>query len=698
MGKHVFKITHPAKDTPSTALPDGAITGNGDVTATLAGGPDRVRIYIGKADFWKADGRVYTENRGGIAPLGLIELLLPQMAYADYLAEQDIDECRISLCLTAGKLSVSLKITVCATDNTILLELDRPIMSSASVSLLPLEGSDAVTEVGSDGDVSCAVRGFDSPQLRFPSYGICALRRISRARAAGREKSLWAVCVSTSHDTAAWKAQTTEKISAMTEDDAVRLLSDHAAWWRDFWSKSAVNLPDSDLELYWYAGIYAVACTARNKKFPPGLWGAYCTSDGMGWFGDYHLNYNYQAPFYALSAANHPELIECYSSPINDYLPLAKRWSEEFLGIKGSLFPVGLGPLGLETDLRPDTKEHGHLFHGQKSNGAYAAVIPMMHWYSTRDKDFARREYYDFLLSVAEFWENYLVFEDGEYQIYNDALNEVCWYASPDAMPEGHDDKNPIISRGLVKMLMKLMIDISSELGENEDRIPKWQHILDHTPDADAFELDGVQMLRSKDGCEALNELTIEYAYLSGRVGKYTSPWLFGVTKNTHRRLSIWDSHNRFCSYYPMAARLEYDPAELISHIREVIEKRSLPSGMFRYGGGGLENSAAIPATVCEMLLQSYEDIIRLFPCWDVSRDASFKGLRAFGAFVVDGSVIGGEISAVIRSEKGRVLRVEKPGDGYCVVRGDETIPLTEQITVIETKAGETLTLRRAGK
>ena len=213
MGKHIFRMTHPAKETPSTALPDGAVTGNGDVTAMLAGGPDRVRIYIGKADFWKADGRVYVENRGGIAPLGLIELLLPQMAYADYLAEQDIDECRISLCLTAGKLSVSLKITVCATDNTILLELGRPIMSSASVSLLPLEGSDAVTEVGSDGDVCYTVHGFDSPQLRFPSYGICALRRIFRSRAAGREKSLWAVCVSTSHDTAAWKAQTTENTS-----------------------------------------------------------------------------------------------------------------------------------------------------------------------------------------------------------------------------------------------------------------------------------------------------------------------------------------------------------------------------------------------------------------------------------------------------------------------------------------------------
>ena len=48
MSKHVFTISSPAQKTPSTALPDGAITGNGDVTAVLAGTADRIRLYIGK--------------------------------------------------------------------------------------------------------------------------------------------------------------------------------------------------------------------------------------------------------------------------------------------------------------------------------------------------------------------------------------------------------------------------------------------------------------------------------------------------------------------------------------------------------------------------------------------------------------------------------------------------------------------------
>jgi len=694
MKKHIFEISHPAAGTPSKALPDGAFAGNGDLTAVLAGSADRVRIHIGKADFWKADGRVYAEHRGGIAPLGLAEILLPQLAYAEYQVEQNLDKACITLQLTEGKLSANLKITVCAEENTILLALDRtyPVVS-ASISLLPLEGSEAVTETGSAGNVRYAIRGFDTPECRFPSYGICALKQISRTVVEGREQILWVIHVCTNHDSAAYRAQAIEKAAALDETACRRMLADHEAWWKGFWAKSSVELPDDKLELYWYAGLYAVACCMRNKKFPPGLWGAYATSDGMGWFGDYHLNYNYQAPFYALTSSNHTELLECYMAPLIDFLPLARQYAREYLGIEGAWFPVGIGPLGLETDYRPDTKEHGHLFLGQKSNGAYAAVIPMMHWYGTRDTEFAKREYYGFLLAVAEFWENYLVFEDGKYQIYNDALNEVGWYAGPEHMPEGHDDKNPVVSRGLVRMLMKLMIDLAGTLGLDTERIPKWQHILDHLPTADTFESCGEQILRGIDGSEEIRELALEYIYPAGQVGRYISPDLYEAAKNTHKRLGIWDSHNRFCSYYPEAARLGYPAEEITAHIHEVIEKRSLPNGMFRYDGGGLENSAAVPVTVNEMLLQSYENIIRLFPVW--KKDAHFHGLRANGAFLIDASQEDGRIHAEILSEQGMPLTLESPGNGYVMIMGDGSrIPVSESCITVDTCKGERIMLQ----
>ena len=149
MKRHRLTILRPAKETPSQVLPDGAITGNGDVTAMLAGGADRIHLYIGKSDFWKADGGASMEQWGGISPLGLVEILLPHLAYADYRAVQDLDEAYIGLELTLGKLTADLRITVCAESNTILLQLDLPHPAvSASASLIPLEGAEAIVQSG----------------------------------------------------------------------------------------------------------------------------------------------------------------------------------------------------------------------------------------------------------------------------------------------------------------------------------------------------------------------------------------------------------------------------------------------------------------------------------------------------------------------------------------------------------------------
>lgn len=698
MTQHRFIIRHPVKETPRTALPDGAVTGNGDVTVTLGGTPDRVRLYIGKADFWKADGRVYVEERGGISPLCTAEILLPHMAYADYEATQDLDHARIDLALTAGKTSANLQVTVCAEENTILVELDRTYPAvSASISLTPRRGCESVTEQGTDGEATYAIRGFDTPECRFPTFGICAMKPIYRRAANGRERILWAITVRTNHDTAAYKRQAIEYNRMLDEGACQKLMAAHDAWWSGFWSKSGVELPDKALENYWYAGLYVMACTSRNKKFPPGLWGAYATSDGMGWFGDYHMNYNYQGPFYALTSCNHPELLECYSAPLNDFTPIAKQYAKEYLGVRGVYFPVGIGPLGMETDYRPDTKEHGHLFLGQKSNAAYGAVVHMLHWMGTRDKAFAKREYYEYLLEVATFWEDYLVFEDGVYQNYNDCLHEVGWFMGPHYMPEGHTDQNPLLSACLIRMVLKMVIDLSGELGENLDRVGKWQHILDHLPPIETFEQEGVSYLRCKEGANYLDELIMECVYPMGQIGARLTPELYEAARNSHRKLAVWDSHNRFCSFYPAAARLGFSAEEIIGHIHEVIENRSLPNGMFRYGGGGLENSSAIPSTVNEMLLQSYEGVLRLFPVWDRSQDASFHGLRASGGFLVDGRVQGGTITAEILSERGSTLTVEAPAEGYVLITGDGTrIPLTEEVTAVETAVGERITVALA--
>lgn len=94
--------------------------------------------------------------------------------------------------------------------------------------------------------------------------------------------------------------------------------------------------------------------------------------------------------------------------------------------------------------------------------------------------------------------------------------------------------------------------------------------------------------------------------------------------------------------------------------LKQNIKEFALPNRLFRHHGGGIEHLTTVPATVNEMLMQSYEGIIRLFPCWDKNSPASFENLRADGAFLVSAELKNGKTSALrIKSLMGRKCTVE---------------------------------------
>ena len=89
----------------------------------------------------------------------------------------------------------------------------------------------------------------------------------------------------------------------------------HAAWWADYWSKSHIEIGDPQLEMHYYCSLYSMGACSRAPRFPPGIFG-WVTTDNPSWAGDYHLNYNHMAPFYALYSANRIEQADPQDAPI----------------------------------------------------------------------------------------------------------------------------------------------------------------------------------------------------------------------------------------------------------------------------------------------------------------------------------------------------------------------------------------------
>jgi hypothetical protein len=161
--------------------------------------------------------------------------------------------------------------------------------------------------------------------------------------------------------------------------------------------------------------------------------------------------------------------------------------------------------------------------------------------------------------------------------------------------------------------------------------------------------------------------------------------------------MSRWHDNNGFSSWYTACARVGYDPKTILANLRRECDHRSYPNLLLYYGGGGLENVAGFLA-VNEMLLQSHEGVIRLFPVWPMEHNARFGGLRAVGAFLVSAELKDGVIAGVkIISEKGRACTVQNPWPNRkvrLVRQGSATEHATGDRFTFKTAEGETLELK----
>jgi hypothetical protein len=467
-----------------------------------------------------------------------------------------------------------------------------------------------------------------------------------------------------------------KRVAALTPAQLERNSASHRGWWNSFWSRSFIEIPDKEIEKRWYAALYVMGSCSRPGKVAPGLWGNWLTTDSPNWQGDFHLNYNFQAPFYMVYGCNHADLSRPFYQAIAEAMDHGRAMSKR-RGWKGVHFPCGIGPWGL-------LAYSADMDHGQRSNAAYVALNFIWYWQYTQDQEWLKAAGYPYLIEVANFWDDYLKLMDGRYVIYNDAIHEGSG-----------DNMNPILSLGLLRNLYGNLIPMSEALGADAGRRAKWRDILDKLSEFPLQERDGKTVFRySEKGMDwyPSNTLGIQHIFPSGAIGLDSDPKLLEISRNTIDALNRWADYNGFSSFYTAAARVGYDPKTILAKMRIQCDQHSLPNGLLYYGGGGIEGCGGFLA-INEMLLQSHEGVLRFFPVWPKDQDARFGNLRAVGAFLVSAELKGGVVTEVkIVSEKGLNCTVQNPWPGRKVKRaGRETLE-GERFT-FKTTPGETLGL-----
>ncbi len=703
VSKYHAVFDQPPAGTPSATSVDGPLLGNGDMTMAIGGTPDKLQFHLGKNDLWRLQ---HGNNNSSPVPMGQLHVFCPALEQASYGITQYLYSAETAGLFEHAGRALRLSCYVAATENLLVLRLEatgQPLEVEVGLQVASVRGSDSAK--GNADGVHWGRRQFiedvDIPtgaavalaclQTELPGDGCLLLEP---------ERPVTLVLAMRSLFGGGQHLQDAIARASEVANDAAlaRVWEDHKRWWMDYWEKSYVCIGDPLIEKQYYISLYGLACCSRNPDFPPGVLG-WTTSDKPAWNGDYHLNYNHQAPFYGLARANRLEQADPHDAPLLDFLDRGRWHCRSIFGFDGVVYPVGIGPKGIETTYGIDLSdeggvkrvEHGCFLLGQRTNAAYGVPNMAARWHTTWDHDYAAR-IRPYVLHVATFWENYLTWDERgqRFIIENDSCHE-----------SSGPDLNSCVSLALVRTTLQLAIELCRTFGRDVNRCGRWDHILQHLSEYSVQQRDGKTVFRYCEQGTAWrdsNTIGIQHIYPAGQIHLDSEPELLQVARNTIDVMQGWQDNNGSNSFFPAAVRVGYDPQTILSELRKYAED-TWPNG-FRAGNvHGIENWSNVPNTINEMLCMGHMGVMRVFPVWPREHDAWFRNIRCWGAFLVSSELKDRRVQFVdIVSEKGQACTIENPwpGDGVKISRHDRDAETREGSRItFATGEGEAIRLTR---
>ncbi|WP_203942328.1 discoidin domain-containing protein [Planotetraspora thailandica] len=505
-------------------------------------------------------------------------------------------------------------------------------------------------------------------------------------------------------------------ITGQTTASLAELAQRKADWWKAYWLQSWVELGDPLLERYYYGAQYEIGSASRPGKLAPALYGIWFTTDQPMFSGDYHLNYNAQAPFYGVYSSNRPELSLPYYQVVEDYVPAAKarakndvsRIKPDYVatrpdlagGADGVLFPVGIGPWGSTSGGQGSSQFPGSYLQ-QTSNGLFNAMLYVDYWKYTQDKAFLQNEAYPYLKEVAAFFEDWL--DDGG--VPGGQLN--LW-AGPHENTWGRNSSPDV---PFLRTTLKTLVEASKLLNEDPDQRAVWEDMLNRLAPTPTTTRNGASVYTLADDGTMIGEngqpgpnfrsgdntVNLEVVQPGDEIDVFSSPADLARGQASVQQMNSWGQLNAFAKVFAQAARVGYDPETLIARLKAQLSGNIglAPNLAVADGFHGIEKAAATEG-INSMLLYGDGEKLAVFPDWPANRDASFHRLLAKGAFEVSAAQTGGVVHSLeITSKAGGDLKLKNPWPTSAVTVTDgkghfTAVTVHDGFLEFDTKAGNT--------
>lgn len=538
-------------------------------------------------------------------------------------------------------------------------------------------------------------------------------RRRVFLRCAGAQPLRLDIALFTPRDVPDSAAHARAEASRLAAIPAAELRRQSAAGWAKFWSASAVELADKELEEIWYRNQYFLACCVKPGKVAPGLFGNWSTGRiGTAWHGDYHMNYNTQQVWWGVFSSNHAEQHEPYTRLVENLMPMAEWNARVQFGMPGAYFPHTAYPVPSNVNPYP-APPWGY----EICETPWTVQSLWWQYKYTLDEQYLKRVY-PMLRAATDFLIAFLTKgDDGKYHVIP-TVSPENWGATVDYRL----NKDCIIDLALTGFLLDAMLEGSERLGVDAGLRDKWREVRQNLapyPTADGpFGRVWLDIVNAPVEYVYNVPVTLSPVFPAERVGLGSSPELLALARRTARTVRLEGGNDLV--WQPLArARLGMLDLEWFKReVRYCMTPLGVANDRVRQTGGRYRDETnfdfmmrmgvwtenlSLPAVINECLMQSYDGVIRLFPNTTNLGRASFRQLRAAGAFLVDASWDGKTVSGVIiRSEKGAAARVANPwGPGRAQVvllPTGAAVRHTEKGGVLEfaTRSGAAYAVKRA--
>lgn len=472
--------------------------------------------------------------------------------------------------------------------------------------------------------------------------------------------------------------------------ELVAALEDH---WARFWSASGVQLDDPDFETWWYRMVYYLGCFSRPGSMPVGLF-AGLASDGTPWHGDYHHNYNAWQPHWTTFIINHPELAEPWIRYMNDMLPRLCWLARTTYDCEGAF--VGISSFAFE----PDPAECESVNRRQIAIAPYGYTLGMIGmstqvlWHShlyRPDRQYMEESIYPVLREAA------LFFCSLTEKCPRDENGKVKF--GPSYSPEhgSFGVVNVPYDLAYARFVLKAAIAAAGELDRDAELAERFGKALELLPPyPTAPDKEGRPVVVDWKGCKfrqiPVHNITVPAVpvFPGEQVTCFSPEAEQKLMRNTVRQ-----TRHRGCNSTIMlsVAKARLSMVEALEEAREYYRPEVQPNGMFHWPMHGfyLSESVGIAAMISEFLVQSVDDIVRVFPCWPKEKDARFANLRAQGGFLVSAEQREGEVTRLeITSTVGGKLRLVSPWPAIAV-NGRRLEPDGRGVVEVDTAAGDRL-------